>query len=115
MMISGVRRLSGFRQRRRFGDGEVRSGEVEGLPHRRRPQPSEDVQLLGQPAPSPNSTRPQLISSTSTTEIANGPGWRNLAEVTIVPRQIEDLSLAIPARVTQESVGPGRPSPLIAR
>ena len=36
------------------------------------------------------------------------------AEVTSVPSRIAEVSRAIPARVTQESVGPGSPSPLIA-
>ena len=63
----------------------------------------------------PNSTRPLLISSTWDTETANGPGWRKVAEVTMVPNRIEVVSRVIPASVTQESVGPGRPSPLMAR
>jgi hypothetical protein len=41
-------------------------------------------------------------------------GIRNVAEVTIVPSRIVDVSRASPANVTQESVGPGHPSPLIA-
>jgi hypothetical protein len=32
----------------------------------------------------------------------------------MVPSRIVDVSRAMPASVTQESVGPGRPSPLIA-
>jgi hypothetical protein len=32
-----------------------------------------------------------------------------------VPNRIVDVSLAKPPSVTHESVGPGRPSPLIAR
>ncbi len=63
----------------------------------------------------PNSTRPPLISSTWATEMASGPGCRNVAEVTIVPSRIVEVSRAMPASVTQESVGPGSPSPLIAR
>ena len=39
-----------------------------------------------QPTPTPNSTRPLLISSTSATDIGNRPGWRNVAEVTGVPK-----------------------------
>lgn len=62
----------------------------------------------------PNSTRPSLIASTCATEIASGPGWRNVAEVTSVPSRIDVVSRAIPASVTHESVGPGIPSPLMA-
>jgi hypothetical protein len=37
-----------------------------------------------------------------------------VADVTNVPSRIEAVSLAIAPSVTQESVGPGEPSPLIA-
>ena len=68
-----------------------------------------------QPAPMPSSTRPPLIWSTWATEIASGPGSRNVAEVTSVPSRIRLVSRASPASVTQASVGPGRPSPPIVR
>jgi hypothetical protein len=67
------------------------------------------------PAPRPSSTRPPLIRSTWATEIASGPGWRKVAEVTMVPSRIVEVSRARPASVTQESVGPGRPSTPMAR
>ncbi|PQM44050.1 hypothetical protein C1Y40_05790 [Mycobacterium talmoniae] len=54
------------------------------------------------------------MSSTWATEMASGPGPRNVAELTSVPSRIEEVSRAIPPSVTQESVGPGSPSPLIA-
>jgi hypothetical protein len=63
-----------------------------------------------QPAPRPSSTRPSDISSTWATLIASGPGKRNVIDVTSVPRRIVEVSLAIPPKVTQASVGPGRPS-----
>ena len=62
-----------------------------------------------QPAPRPSSTRPPDIWSTPATEIASGPGRRNVADVTSVPRRIVDVSRASPASVIQASVGPGRP------
>ena len=53
------------------------------------------------------------------TLIANGPGRRNVAEVTSVPSRIVVVSRASPASVVQASVGPGRPpswsAPPIAR
>ncbi len=63
-----------------------------------------------QPAPSPSSTRPPDIWSTCATAIASGPGSRKVADVTSVPSRIRDVSRASPARVTQESVGPGSPA-----
>lgn len=53
------------------------------------------------------STRPPLITSTCATAIASGPGRRKVALVTSVPRRMVDVSRAMPASVTQESVGPG--------
>ncbi len=47
--------------------------------------------------------------------MASGPGYRNVAEVTMVPNRMVVVSRAMPASVTHESVGPGSPSPLIAR
>ena len=61
-----------------------------------------------QPAPRPSSTRPPLIWSTWATEMASGPGSRNVAEVTSVPSRIRLVSRARPARVIQASVGPGQ-------
>ena len=40
--------------------------------------------------------------------IASGPGSRNVADVTSVPRRIVDVSRARPASVVQASVGPGQ-------
>jgi hypothetical protein len=67
------------------------------------------------PAPMPSSTRPPLIWSTCATEIASGPGSRNVADVISVPSRIVEVSRASPASVSQASVGPGRPSVPIAR
>ncbi len=50
------------------------------------------------------------MASTSATEMASGPGNRKVAEVTSVPSRIRSVSRAIPASVTQASVGPGSPS-----
>ena len=55
------------------------------------------------------------MSSTWATETASGPGSRKVAEVTRVPSRIEVVSRAMPPRVTQASVGPGRPSVPMAR
>ena len=68
-----------------------------------------------QPAPIPSSTRPPLIASTCATEIASGPGSRNVADVTIVPSRIREVCTASAPSVTHESVGPGSPSPPIVR
>ena len=68
-----------------------------------------------QPAPSPSSTRPPLIWSTPATVIASGPGCRNVALVISVPSRIVLVSRASPASVTHASLGPGCPSPPIAR
>ena len=69
-----------------------------------------------QPAPSPSSTRPPDIRSTWATPMASGPGSRNVAEVTMVPSRIVDVSRASPASVNQESDGPGSPdTPPMAR
>ena len=68
-----------------------------------------------QPVPRPSSTRPPLIASTCATAIASSPGSRNVAAVTSVPSRSRVVSRASPASVIQESVGPGRPSPPIAR
>ncbi len=62
----------------------------------------------------PTSTRPPLIASTCAIDTASGPGWRNVADVTSVPSRIDEVSRARAPSVTQESVGPGIPSPLIA-
>ena len=47
--------------------------------------------------------------------MASGPGSRNVADVTSVPRRMLDVSLASPASVVQASLGPGRPvtSPIL--
>ena len=63
----------------------------------------------------PSSTRPPLIWSTWATVIASGPGSRKVADVISVPSRIRLVSRASPARVTQASVGPGSPSPPMAR
>ncbi len=63
-----------------------------------------------QPAPSPSSTRPPLITSTPATETASGPGSRKVADDTRVPSRIRSVSRAMAARVTQASLGPGSPS-----
>ncbi|SHW81201.1 Uncharacterised protein [Mycobacteroides abscessus subsp. abscessus] len=47
--------------------------------------------------------------------MASGPGYRNVAEVTMVPSRMVLVSRAIPPSVTHESVGPGSPSPAMAR
>ena len=131
-----MRPLDRLGQRRGVGDGVVGAGVAEGLADGRRPQPGEDVELLGQPLETlaqrregdgvagvlgleptrsdAESTRPPLISSTWATEMASGPGWRKVADVTMVPSLIVSVSRARPPSVTHESVGPGRPSPLIA-
>ena len=62
-----------------------------------------------QPEPMPSSTRPPLIASTVATEMASGPGRRNVAAVTSVPSRMRLVSRARPARVIHASVGPGRP------
>ena len=46
--------------------------------------------------------------------MASGPGSRNVAELTIVPSRMLDVSRASPARVIHASVDPGPGSPLIA-
>ena len=71
--------------------------------------------FANQPAPMPSSTRPPLIWSTCATWIANRPGERNVALVTRVPSRIVLVSRASAPSVTQESVGPGRPSVPIPR
>jgi hypothetical protein len=53
--------------------------------------------------------RPPLMASTCATEIAMGPGSRNVAALTIVPKRTRCVSRANPARVIHESVGPGSP------
>ncbi len=68
-----------------------------------------------QPAPNPSSTRPPLIWSTWATWIASGPGCRKVAEVISVPSRTVLVSRASPASVVHASVGPGCPSPPIAR
>ena len=50
------------------------------------------------------------MASTSATATASGPGRRKVADVTSVPSRMRLVSRARPARVTQESVGPGRAS-----
>jgi hypothetical protein len=50
------------------------------------------------------------MASTWATAMASGPGSRKVAAVISVPRRMVDVSLAIPARVIQASVGPGSPS-----
>ena len=67
------------------------------------------------PVPRPSSTRPPLMTSTWATEIASGPGSRNVAAVTSVPSRIREVSRASPASVTHASVGPGSPSPPMDR
>ena len=57
----------------------------------------------------------EIHFSTWATEIANGPGSRNVADVTSVPSRTRDVSRASAARVSHASVGPGRPSPPIDR
>jgi hypothetical protein len=48
--------------------------------------------------------------------MANGPGSRNVADVTIVPSRIRLVCTAMAPSVTHESVGPGSPdAPPIAR
>ena len=69
--------------------------------------PCDACSVSNQPVPRPSSTRPSLIASTVATAIASGPGRRNVAELTMVPSRIVDVSRANPARVTQASVGPG--------
>ncbi len=53
--------------------------------------------------------------STWDMEIASGPGWRKVTEVSSVPSLMREVSRASPARVSQASVGPGRPltSPIL--
>ncbi len=68
-----------------------------------------------QPVPRPSSTRPPLIWSTPATLIASGPGSRNVAGVTSVPRRILDVSRARPARVIQASDEPAPGSPGLMR
>ncbi len=68
-----------------------------------------------QPAPMPSSTRPPLIWSTFATLIASGPGCRKVALVIMVPSRMVLVSRARPASVIQASLGPGSPSPPIAR
>ena len=63
----------------------------------------------------PKSTRPPLIWSTWATAMASGPGSRNVAAVTSVPSRIRLVCRASAPSVTHESVGPGRPSPSMAR
>ncbi len=53
--------------------------------------------------------RPPLMASTCATAMASGPGYRNVAALTIVPRRTRCVSRASPASVIHESVGPGRP------
>ena len=62
-----------------------------------------------QPAPRPSSTRPPLIWSTCATEIASGPGSRNVVGLTSVPSRMREVSRASAASVSQASLGPGRP------
>jgi hypothetical protein len=51
------------------------------------------------------------MASTWATAIASGPGSRNVAEVTSVPRRMVLVSRARAPNVTHESVGPGRGIP----
>ena len=51
------------------------------------------------------------MASTWATVMASGPGRRNVAGVTRVPRRMRSVSRARPASVTQASVGPGSPGP----
>ncbi len=64
-----------------------------------------------QPLPSPSSTRPPLMASTVATVIANGPGSRKVADDTIVPSRIREVSRASPASTAHASVEPGPGSP----
>ena len=123
--------LDRFRERGRVGDDVVLAVERVRLALRRAPQTGDDRELLlepvepgaevgngmpyavcsasYQPAPSPSSTRPPDIWSTPATVMASGPGSRNVADVTSVPRRMLDVSLASPASVVHASLGPGRP------
>ena len=129
-MADGLDRL---RQRRRVLQLVVLAGEVVGLAGGRRPQPGDDLELLGEPLEPllgvrerdavglvlrRRTSRPRcpappgrsLIASTRATWIASTPGWRNVALVISVPSRIVMVSRASPASVVQASVGPGRPS-----
>ena len=96
-------------------DVELLLQPVESLAERRKRDGVGPVLRLEPAGAEPEFDPAPLISSTWATEMASGPGWRNVAEVTMVPSRIDDVSRAMPPSVTQESVGPGSPSPLIAR
>ena len=49
------------------------------------------------------------MASTTATEMASGPGQRNVADDTSVPSRIRLVSRAMPARVIHASLGPGSP------
>ena len=128
----GVRPLHRLGQGRAVDQGVVAALEGVGRARRRRPQPRHDGQLLLQTleplahgwkrdavggvlgvvpgGTDPSSTRPPLMASTWATLMASGPGSRKVAAVIRVPRRMVLVSRAIPARVIQASVGPGRPS-----
>ena len=57
-----------------------------------------------QPAPTPTSTRPPLISSTVSTTLARLPGYRYVTGDTSTPRPIRVVSRARPARTVHASV-----------
>jgi hypothetical protein len=77
--------------------------------------PNDRCSVSNQPLPSPTSTRPPLMASTVATVSASIPGWRKVADDTIVPSRIRDVSRASPASVTQASVEPGPGSPSAMR
>ena len=126
-MITGIVVRDRLRQRGRVGEVVVLAVEAVG-PGRRFHRPvmisscsaSRPNRLAGngmpyaacsrsnQPAPRPSSTRPPDIWSTCATWIARIPGWRKVADETSVPSLMRLVSRARPARVVQESVGPGQ-------
>jgi hypothetical protein len=59
---------------------------------------------LVQPAPTPTSIRPPLISSIVVTSFTKLPGWRNVTGLTSAPREIREVSRARPAITAHASV-----------
>ena len=56
------------------------------------------VLVAFQPAPTPTSTRPPLISSTVMATLANEPGMRNVTGETSAPSRIRGVSRARPGQ-----------------
>ena len=83
------------------------SGVVEGFTDRGGPQAGDQLELLGEAGESlAQRWKRDRVGQVFVLEPAGADS---------VPSRIDDVSRAMPPNVNQESVGPGPPSPLIAR